>query len=100
MKNKLYENDPPPLVQPLPWIHEYFEEIKAFDSMLHAFGISNLKKKPDATCLSCDHDILSRVHWCIYQTKYFIQLYSLTILYTNSLFYFLQFISRNSVGSR
>lgn len=46
MKNKLYENDPPPhLVQPLPWIHEYFEEIKAFNSMLHAFGISNLKKK-------------------------------------------------------
>lgn len=55
--------------------------------MLHAFGISNLKK-PDATCLSCDHDILSRVHWCIYQTKYSIQLYSLTILYTNSLFLF------------
>lgn len=24
--------------------HEYFEEIKAFNSMLHAFGISNLKK--------------------------------------------------------
>lgn len=66
---------PLPLVQPLPWIHEYFEEIKAFNSMLHAFGISNLKK-PDATCLSCDHDILSRVHWCIYQTKYSIQLYS------------------------
>lgn len=36
---------PFPLVQPLRWIHEYFEEIKAFISMLHAFGISNLKKK-------------------------------------------------------
>lgn len=36
---------PPPLVQPLPWIHEYFEAIEAFTFMLHAFGISNLKKK-------------------------------------------------------